>query len=311
MWAISLSVLPIFLLLVLGNLLRRNGFPGSDFWHQADRVTYWVLFPALLFYNTTTAPFSEDILGSYAASLLGAMLLSSAVALLAIKLFKVPAAIGGSIFQGSARHNTFICVAVATYLYQEQGQLLAAIAIAVLVPATNFLCVTVLVSFQGANGTASLKRRLFQEIVRNPLIVAIAAGVTLNLTGIGPLPVISDLAGLLAKAALPFALLCVGAGLRIKAIHTGALYVSIATFCKMLLFPLFVAGATIVMGLDGVAAMVLIIYGAAPTASSGYALAKQLGSDAEVMAGIITVQTLISVVTLPLALIVASRYFLP
>ena len=56
--------------------------------------------------------------------------------------------------------------------------------------------------------------------------------------------------------------------------------------------------------------MILIIYGTIPTASSGYALAKLLGADAEVMAGIITVQTLISMVTLPLSLTLAAAYFL-
>jgi len=310
MWTISLSVLPIFLLLVAGNLLRRNGFPGSDFWHQADRVTYWVLFPSLLFFNTTTAPFDADILDSYAVALLGALFIAGIISLVVTRLLKIPGAISGSIFQGATRHNTFIAFAVAEYLFGADGLLLAAVATSVLVPVTNLFCVTVLVGFQGASGTVSLKRRLLQEIIRNPLLLAIAAGIFLNLVGIGPLPVVSDFAGLLSKAALPFALLCVGAGLQIKAIHTGAKYVMIAGVIKMIVFPLVVAGTIIFTDLHGVAAMILIIYAAIPTASSGYALAKQLGGDAEVMAGIITIQTLISVITLPLSLTLASWYFL-
>ncbi|MCF8468435.1 MAG: AEC family transporter [Sneathiella sp.] len=310
MWAISLSVLPIFLLLVLGNLLRRNGFPGGDFWHYADKMVYWVLFPALLFYNTTTAPLKDEILGTYALALLGALLLTGLIALATVKLFGITPRIGGAVFQGAARHNTFIAFAVADYLFGAEGLLLAAVATAVLVPPTNLFCVSVLVGYQGRSGTITLKRRLFQEIIRNPLLIAIAAGAFLNLTGIGPLPVINNFAGLLAKAALPFALLCVGAGLRIKAIHTGALYVVISTVCKLAIFPLIIAGTAVLVGLDGIPAMILIIYGAIPTASSGYALAKLLGADAEVMAGIITVQTLISMITLPLTLTLAAAYFL-
>ena len=284
MWAISLSVLPIFLLLVVGNLLRRNGFPGGDFWHNADRVVYWVLFPALLFYNTTTAPFQDEIVGTYALALLGGLLATGLISLASVKLFGISAPIGGAVFQGAARHNTFIAFAVADYLFHAEGILLAAVATAVLVPPTNLFCVTVLVGYQGSASGISLPRRLFQEIIRNPLLIAIGAGAFLNFSGIGPIPVVNDFAGILAKAALPIALLCVGAGLRIKAIHTGALYV--------------------------VPAMILIIYGTIPTASSGYALAKLLGADAEVMAGIITVQTLISMVTLPLSLTLAAAYFL-
>jgi predicted permease len=310
MWAISLSVLPIFLLLVLGNLLRRNGFPTGDFWHHADRVTYWVLFPALLFYSTTTAPFKEDVVGIFAIALLSALFLTGVLSLITCRIFKIPPAITGSIFQGATRHNTFIAFAVSEYLFGSSGMLFAAVAASVLIPPTNLACVSVLVSLQSTPGTTPLKRRLTQEILRNPLLIAIAAGATLNLTGIGPLPVLSDFAGLLSKAALPFALLCVGAGLRIKSIHTGAPYVLISSLIKMLVFPVVVAGTTILVGLDGVAAMILIIYGAIPTATSGFALAKQLGADADVMAGIITVQTVISIVTLPLILTIASAYFL-
>lgn len=310
MWAISLSVLPIFLLLVLGNLLRRNGFPGGNFWHNADRVVYWILFPALLFYNTTTAPFSNDLVGSYALALLGGLTVTGLLSLLIVRILKIDPRIGGSVFQGAARHNTFIAFAVADYLYGAEGLLLAAVATAVLVPVTNLFCVSVLVGYQGRSTTQSLKRRLIGEIARNPLIIAIAAGAFLNFSGIGPLPVINNFAGLLSKAALPIALLCVGAGLKIKSIHTGAPYVLISTVLKLVLFPLVIAGAAIATGLEGVAAMILIIYGTIPTASSGYALAKLLGADAEVMAGIITVQTMISMVTLPLSLSLAAAYFM-
>jgi hypothetical protein len=310
MWAISLSVLPIFLLLVLGNLLRRNGFPGGDFWHNADRMVYWVLFPTLLFYNTTTAPFSDDLIGSYALALLGGLAVTGMISLLAVRIFGIDRRIGGSLFQGAARHNTFIAFAVADYLYGTEGLMLAAVATAVLVPPTNLFCVTVLVAYQGRTSTHSLKRRLMGEIARNPLIIAIACGAFLNFSGIGPLPVINDFAGLLSKATLPFALLCVGAGIKIKSIHTGAPYVLISIVLKLVLFPLVIAGAAIATGIEGVAAMILIIYGAIPTASSGYALAKLLGADAEVMAGIITIQTLISMISLPLSLSLAAAYFM-
>jgi malonate transporter and related proteins len=310
MWAISLAILPIFLLLVLGNLLRRNGFPGGEFWYQADRVTYWVLFPALLLHSTTTAPFNEDIVDTYALALLSALFVTGIISLLCVKAFKFSGPHAGSVFQGASRHNTFIAVAIAEYLYGAQGLLLATVAISILVPMTNLLCVTVLVWFQGTSGTVPLKRRLLQEIMRNPLLIAIVIGLSLNISGIGPLPVLHDFTGILSKATLPIALLCVGAGLRIKSIHTGAKFVAISSLCKMLVFPTVIIAAVLMMDVTGVAAMVLIIYGVVPTASSGYALAKLLGGDAEVMAGIITVQTLISIFTLPLALTIATRYFL-
>ena len=46
---VFLSVIPIFLLIVLGHGLRRGGIPSFEFWNLNDKLVYWVLMPALLF----------------------------------------------------------------------------------------------------------------------------------------------------------------------------------------------------------------------------------------------------------------------
>lgn len=310
MWAISLSILPIFLLLIFGYLLRRNNFPSVEFWPLADKINYWVLFPSLLFYRTSTAPLDGDIVGPFALALIGALVACAIIALISVKVFGISNYVGGSLFQGATRHNTFIAFATAETFFGSEGLLLAAVATSILVPPTNLFCVTALVTYGGKNSPISLKKRLIQELARNPLLIAIGAGVTLNLTGLGPLPVIHDMAGILSRAALPVALLCVGAGLHIRAIKAEAKSLILSSIAKLLIFPAIMISTVIVTGLDGVAAVILIIYGAVPTASSGYALAKQLGSDPQVMAAIITVQTLLSMITLPLTIAFASRYFL-
>ncbi|MFN3331894.1 MAG: AEC family transporter, partial [Caldilinea sp.] len=66
MFSIFLSIAPIFLLLILGYLLRRNGIPSIEFWNLNDRLVYWVLFPALLFNNTSTINLSGDLLSAFA-----------------------------------------------------------------------------------------------------------------------------------------------------------------------------------------------------------------------------------------------------
>ncbi|WP_169543697.1 AEC family transporter [Sneathiella aquimaris] len=310
MWTISLSVLPIFLLLILGHVLRRWQFPGEAFWPLADKLTYWVLFPALLFYRTTTAPLGGEMVGTFAMALLGALIISAVVAVGSARLFGISGAVSGSLFQGATRHNTFIAFATADMLFGSDGLLIAAVATSILVPPTNLFCVTALVLYQGKTGTTSLKKRLVQELARNPLLLAIGAGVFLNLSGIGSLPVIHDMANILSRAALPTALLCVGAGLHIRAMKAETRSLVISSICKLVLFPAVMIGVILATGLDGTAAVILVIYGAVPTASSGYALAKQLGSDADVMAAIITIQTFLSMITLPLSIAVASAYFL-
>ena len=309
MWAVSFAVMPIFLLLVLGNLLRRNGFPGAGFWDMADRLTYWVLFPALLFQATSTAPLSSTIIGPYAVSLLSALTVCFALSLTTLYFIKLPWTVGSSIVQGAVRNNTFIAFAVAQSVLGPEGILLATVATAVLVPPTNLVCVSTLVLAQGASANTSLGKRLFQEIIRTPLLIGIFLGGCVNLSGVGPLPILGDLIGILSKAALPLALLSVGAGLRIKAIHSAGIAVIISSISKLVIFPAVLAITLLLTGVTGAAAIVIMIYGAVPTASSGYALARHLGGDAEAMAGIITVQTLLSLATIPLVITLATSWF--
>ncbi len=309
MWSVSLSILPIFLLLILGYGLRTKGFPGDNFWPLADKVTYWILFPSLLLYRTTTAPLTGDVLVPFAIALIGALSVCAILAVLAAKFLKFSNPLSGSLFQGATRHNTFIAFATADMLFGNDGLLLAAVATSILVPPTNLFCVSALVIYQG-NKDGTLKKRLLQEILRNPLLLAIGIGVSLNLSGIGPLPVIHDMANILSRAALPFALLCVGAGLHMHSMRSEIGAVTLAAVAKLAVFPAVMIGAILLTGLDGVAAVILVIYGAVPTASSGYALAKQLGSDAEAMAAIITIQTLLSMATLPISIALATSYFI-
>ncbi|MBT4891098.1 MAG: AEC family transporter, partial [Rhodospirillales bacterium] len=62
---IFLIIAPVFLLIIGGNLLRRNGIPSIDFWNVNDKLVYWVLFPALLFNKTSLLDLSAPQLGPY------------------------------------------------------------------------------------------------------------------------------------------------------------------------------------------------------------------------------------------------------
>lgn len=314
--AIVSAIAPVFLLLVVGNLLRRLGFPdgrrapvAGGFWQSADRLVYWLLFPALLFQETSRAPLGDGVLGDYALILLGALLFAGFTSLAVARAARASNAAAGSIFQGAMRHNTFIAFAVCDSLFGAAGMAQASLATAVLVPATNVAAVSVLVMLRHDRGAGGLPRRLGQELVRNPLLIAIALGLTCNVAGLPVPQVIGDAVGLLARVALPLALLCVGAALRIRALRQAGLPTFISLLGKLALFPATVFALVTLIGLTGMPAIVAAIYGAVPTAVSGYALARQLDSDAELMAVIITAQTLAAILTMPVTLQLAMTLF--
>ena len=304
---ILVSVLPVFLVLVIGNLLRRNHVPSEEYWAYADKLVYWLLFPALLFYKTSTIELSAELLGPFALVLLGGFAGSVLFSLLLQGGMRLEPAAYSSVLQGAVRHNTFIALAVAERLFGAEGLALAALATSVLVPVTNVTVVTAMLALLRPGGQRGFAGTLVRELVRNPLIVAIVLGVLVNVAGIGRIPVLHDTTRMLGDATLPVVLLCVGASLRIRAMQASLAPFLASAAAKMLVFPLLTVALVRLVGLEGVAAQVAVLYGAIPTASSGYALARQMGGDAPLMAAIITLQTLISLVTLPLSMVLAQQ----
>ena len=298
---IFLSIAPIFLLLVLGYVLRRGGIPSVEFWNLNDRLVYWILFPALLFSNTSTFDLSGDLLSAFAVAIYCGFGSAVIFALLSSRLFRLDGPTASSVLQGSARHNSFIALAVAERLIGFDGLALATLVTALLIPVTNITVVTLMVTMiRGDGGRAAVMRAVLRDLARNPLLIAVGLGICANLLDIAPIPVVSDMAKILGAAALPIMLLCVGANIRIRAMTSAGLPVLLSVVGKMVVFPAMILVAAQFVDLSDAALLVLILYGAVPTAASAYTLARQMGGNAPVMATIITLQTAISFVTLPI-----------
>ncbi len=298
---IFLSIAPIFLLLVLGYGLRRGGIPSVEFWNLNDRLVYWILFPALLFSNTSTFDLSGDLLSAFAVAIYCGFGSAVIFALLSSRLFRLDGPTASSVLQGSARHNSFIALAVAERLIGLDGLALATLVTALLIPVTNITVVTLMVTMiRGDGGRAAVVRAVLRDLARNPLLIAVGLGITANLLNIAPIPVVSDMAKILGAAALPIMLLCVGANIRVRAMTSAGLPVVLSVVGKMVVFPAMILVAAQFVDLSDAALLVLILYGAVPTAASAYTLARQMGGDAPVMATIITLQTALSFVTLPI-----------
>ncbi|MCB0057146.1 MAG: AEC family transporter [Caldilinea sp.] len=298
---IFLSIAPIFLLLVLGYVLRRGGIPSVEFWNLNDRLVYWILFPALLFSNTSTFDLSGDLLSAFAVAIYCGFGSAVIFALLSSRLFRLDGPTASSVLQGSARHNSFIALAVAERLIGFDGLALATLVTALLIPVTNITVVTLMVTMiRGDGGRAAVMRAVLRDLARNPLLIAVGLGIGANVLNIAPIPVVSDMAKILGAAALPIMLLCVGANIRIRAMTSAGLPVLLSVVGKMVVFPAMILVAAQFVDLSDAALLVLILYGAVPTAASAYTLARQMGGNAPVMATIITLQTAISFVTLPI-----------
>jgi predicted permease len=295
--SLLLALWPLFALIVAGYLLRRSDFPGEAFWPGAERLNYFVLFPALLLSSLASAPLDNPALPRLALAVLLALGLGW-LALLALRRLRgLPAARFGAIVQGTLRFNTYLGLATVGSLFGAAGLTLAALMLALLVPAVNVLSVWALSAERGVS-----VRSLLLPIVKNPLILACLGGALLNLSGIG-LPGGSErLLGLLAAASLPLGLLCVGAALRPDQLRGEGPALLGNCIARLFFMPLLAFGVARALALPSMESTLLVLFFALPTAPTAYVLTRQLGGDSHLMAGIITLQTLLAALSLPLLL---------
>jgi malonate transporter and related proteins len=297
------ALAPIFLLIALGWLLRARGFLGASFWPGAERLVYWILFPALLLVTTA----SSDLTGfrslPLALALVAAILATAALAFALRGRLGLDGASFTSVFQGAIRNNTYVGLAGAGALYGAAGLAVMGIVVFVVVTLVNVLSVVVLLSHRGRRMRPG---DLLLSIASNPLILACVGGFALNTMGLGLPGLASAILEILGRAALTLALLCVGAGLDLGRIGRNPPAVAAASALKLVVMPVATWGFCRLLGVEGVSAATALLFTAAPISASSYVLARQLGGDAPLMAGLITLSTILAALTMPLALAVLT-----
>lgn len=300
MLSIASTIAPIFLLIVLGYGFKRTGFPGDGFWRPAEKLAYYVLLPALIVRGLVAADLSGFPMTAIASTILGIAVSMTALSLALRPLLGIDGPGFTSVLQGTIRINSYLAFAVAEALFGDEGVVLCAIFVAIMMPAVNVISIGALAAFTGGGKPDWWKIPV--QIARNPIILACIAGWIINITAI-PVPVWTvDLLSILARAALPLALLCIGAGLILAFSRTDAIGLALACGLKLLIMPLVAWTLVQTFGLTGVVASVILLFAAAPAAPAAYVLASLLVGNAPLMAAILTFQTTFSAITIPIIL---------
>jgi predicted permease len=110
----------------------------------------------------------------------------------------------------------------------------------------------------------------------------------------------------LGRASLPIGLLVTGAGLHLESMFRPSLAASLAVFLKLVLMPAIAVALALQFGLTGSSLAIVTVCSAVPTSSSAYVMARQMGGDAPLLAQIITLQTILAAVTMPIAIAIVS-----
>jgi hypothetical protein len=298
---ILLGLVPSFLMVGLGGLVRNR--LSANAWQGLDKLNFEILFPALIFVAASSRPIAlADMarIGPMVWAVLGA----------GFVLGWLTRRVGPDRFldfagawQTAWRFNTALAfVAIATLPSADVGQL--AVAVGMAIPVANILAVSALSRGQAMGLGATLKK-----VALNPFLLASVGGVIVGLSGLTiPGPVLAPLE-MLSKAAIPIALLSIGATMNWGALARLDRFMGALNAIRLVILPALTFAACLVLGVGGSLAQVMVLFAALPTASAAHVLAAGFGADRELVATLIAQMTLLAAVTLPLWITAATLAF--
>src|SRR5215475_5952150 len=167
------ALAPVFILIVLGVILKRSLMRLETQWHGLERLTYYLLFPMLLIQTLVRADLTRVPVAGVGGALFVSALVMSLLCL-ALRPALARLAIDGpaftSIFQGATRWQTYVALAVAGNLFGDTGLALASVAMVAIIPLVNVFSVAVLVRY--ASPEKKSLGTIVMTVVKNPLIAA-------------------------------------------------------------------------------------------------------------------------------------------
>ncbi|HEX8043867.1 AEC family transporter [Candidatus Deferrimicrobium sp.] len=296
------SVVPVFLVVATGVVLRRYRFLDGGFIDAANSLVYYILLPALLFYEIGTTDFRQVfngplVVGGYAATLATFLL-----AFVASRGLGLSPSETGAFVQGSFRANlAYVGLPIVFNAVGHAGLRKAGIFLGLIVPLLNGLSIVALMAPHGTGkgeGIATTALRIARQIATNPIILACLAGIAWSALKL-PLPGMIDRTfRLLTPATLPLSLLCLGGSFSFERAREGFAVAAIAAFLKGVVLTGIGIALYRWMGLSGEDLRIGAIMLGCPTAVVTYVMAARLRGDTDLAGTIVIVSTAASAVTI-------------
>ncbi|WP_425363225.1 AEC family transporter [Candidatus Tisiphia endosymbiont of Hybos culiciformis] len=296
------STLPILLIPLLGSIIKRKWLTSEEFWRGIEKLSYFFLFPVMLFNNISVA----DLNASSIIKLVLGLIISSSIIAVALIIYQKKTNFDKiqftSTFQGAVRYNSYIFFGVSSPLLGQEGLAIVSVISSYMIIFTNIISVMIFAHYVPDSSVAQSPKASFilmlKLIVQNPLIIASIVGFLFNYSNLELHLSIKKTLSTLSDSALAIGMLNVGASLKFFMRGTIVYNVLFTSFVKLVAFPIVTIIVLSLMSITGTAKSVGVLYSCLPCASTAYVLSRQLGGDPESMASIITFTTLFSIVSL-------------
>lgn len=298
------SILPLFLMMLVGVLLRRRNVTDEAFVSVLNKLCFYLFIPCMTFASAIKADWSA--ISSPAMYIYFALLNLLLIALLTWvvpRFVRDPAAAGAVTHAAFRPNDVLLGLPLAVLVLGEQASFPFVLLVMIASLLHNTMSVVVLQHFSSQGQKRGLGDSLL-AIFKNPLILSALAGLVGAL-----LPF--DLPQLLLKpinsfsaAAAPIAMLCIGSRFRWQQLVRDRRLIGAGVLLRLLLAPAFMVGGALLCGIRGGELFCLYLEQAMPTALVCGIITQSMGCDGVLAEEITLVSTLCSVVTLTLGVAV-------
>lgn len=295
------ATLPVFAVMVLGWILKKINFLSDEFIRVANKLTFKVALPCMLFLDIAEMDPSQLLDGRFVAYGFTVSLISILGIWALAKFFMKDKTQVGAFVQGAYRSSAAVLgVALITNVYGNAGY--APLMILASVPLYNVFAVMILVLEAGGGGKLDGKRlqKAALNVCKNPIILGILAGMPFVLFRWHIPAMVDKTLSMLSNLATPLSLLAIGATFDWGDALKKAKPTIMAAATKLVILPALFLPVAVGLGFRDAQLMAILIMLGSPSTPSGYIMAKQMGNDDVLANGIIVLTTLLAAVTITL-----------
>ncbi len=300
-------VAPVFLIVILGYILKKYKFINDDFVKISARIVFSVSLPAFIFLEISRMHISEILNAELILFVYIGTFVTFMLSWLAAKPLKGNGKIKSVFIQGSFRGN-FAIVGLALILSVFGTEMLpkASLVLAFIIPLYNLLSVIALVIPMRKTNNKNISSAFF-EIIKNPLIIAVLLAIPFSILRIPVHHLVVSTGSYLAAMTLPLALIGIGGFMNFSDVKKGFGITVYSSILKLIVFPLIAVAAALLLGFNGDDVGIIFILFGCPTAIASFIMAESMGADSKLAANILLATTLGSIVTITIGLFILKE----
>ncbi|MEL6435480.1 MAG: AEC family transporter [Pseudomonadota bacterium] len=313
MFAIFLTIAPVFILIAAGYGAVRSGYVAASMGTALNTYAVKIAVPVLLFRAMANLDFAQafslPLLVSFYTGALACFVLGIIGARIVFK--RRPGESVAIGFGATFSNSVLLGIAIVERSFGQQA-LVPAFGIIAFHASLLYIVGMVTMELMRRDGRpmAETLKRAGKSIIANPLMIGILAGVSLNFSGLPLADPFDTATAMLAASAIPAALVGIGASMTQYQMTSGLRESAMIAFLSLIIHPAIVLGlAHYVFALEPMMVMVAVTIAAMPPGVNIYIFASMYDRAVDVAASAFLLSTVLAVVTVTVWLYALNAIF--